>query len=84
MQAIETKYISPKYISPTNTKGSRIRATCEAKSIIVNWDYDLCIEQNHRQAAKKLTHVLGWNVELSSGCLKNGNYVHVLYGKDRK
>lgn len=77
MQAIQTKYLPV-----TNTKGSRIKATCAAKSIIVGWDYGLNVEENHTQAASILVSELGWNVELKSGQLKDGSFVHVLVNKE--
>ena len=78
MQAIETKYIAP-----TNHKGTRIRATCAAKTVIFNWNDELDVEANHVCAALKLVSpsYLNWlndNITLKTGCLKSGNYVHVL------
>lgn len=55
MQAIVTKYISP-----SNVKGSRVKAACQAKSIILNWDDALNADQNHCVAAKALATKLGW------------------------
>lgn len=57
-QAIVTKYIGP-----TNFKGSRIRAKCDAKSIIVNWDSSLGVSENHAKAALSLIHHLGWDTK---------------------
>jgi hypothetical protein len=78
-QAIETKYLPP-----TNTKGSRIRATCSAKSIIVNWDYEFDVIENHELAAAQLFNELGWNtkgVKLYGGALgKNRDYCFVMVG----
>lgn len=74
MQAIQTKYIGP-----TNTKGSRIKAECQAKSIIVEWDYSLDIDENHTIAAKKLCELLEWDCSMCSGQLKDGSFAHVLY-----
>ena len=74
MPAIQTKYLCP-----TNTRGSRIKAECQAKSIVVEWDYSLNIEDNHIAAAKKLCEKLGWNCSLASGQLKDGSFAHVLY-----
>ena len=48
MQAIQTRFMSP-----TNTRGSRIKATCPAKSIIVYWMDNLDVEENHRYAARQ-------------------------------
>lgn len=74
MQAIQTKYVCP-----TNTQGSRVRAVCQAKSIVVLWDNSLNIEDNHIRAAKKLCEKLGWNCSMCSGQLKDGSFAHVLY-----
>jgi hypothetical protein len=72
MQAIETKYLPV-----TNTRPSRIKASCDASSIIVAWDYSLDIEENHINAASKLCKKLEWNKTIISGCLPSGNYAHV-------
>lgn len=56
MQAIRTKYHGP-----TNTKGSRISAQCEAGRIYVSYDYALNIEDNHKAACDALVKKLGWN-----------------------
>lgn len=72
MQAIQTKYLCP-----TNFRGSRIKATCAAKSITVNWDYALNSEENHNVAAFQLVQALKWRGSLVSGTLKDGSYVHV-------
>lgn len=72
MQAIQTKYFSP-----TLHKGSRIKATCEAGSITVNWNYSSDTELNHVTAAFMLMAKLGWAGNLVTGQLKDGSYVHV-------
>ena len=48
-QAIETKYMGP-----TNTRGSRIKATAAAGSIMVPFDYQLNPDGNHKAAADAL------------------------------
>jgi len=55
MQAIRTRYVGP-----TNTRGSRITAKCEAGSVSVPYDDALNSEQNHRAACDKLRAKLGW------------------------
>jgi hypothetical protein len=55
MQAITTKFISP-----TNTRGSRYKATCEAGSLTVECDHSLNSEDNHKRAARLLIRKLGW------------------------
>jgi len=79
MQAITTKYICP-----TNTKCSRIKATAEGGSVTISWDYGLSQQGNHRAAAKALCAKLGWvaaadnrYTETIAGYLKDGQYVHV-------
>jgi len=72
-QAVETKYLGP-----TDTKGSRVKATAPAGSIIVSWDYALNTEDNHIAAAKALVAKYEWNYsELVTGSLNN-SYVHTL------
>lgn len=58
--------ITTKYIGPTNTKGSRIRATRADHStgdvtVTVPYDHALGIDDNHRFAAETLATKLGWS-----------------------
>lgn len=55
MQAITTKFIGP-----TNFRGSRIKAKCQAASITVSWDDALGTDDNHDKAAQALASKLGW------------------------
>jgi hypothetical protein len=74
MQAIETKYFGP-----TNVKGSRIKAECAAGSVTIGYDHAINLEENHIAAARHLIAKLGWDaLDLATGCLKSGNYCHVL------
>ena len=54
MQAITTKYIGP-----TNFRGSRIKASCEAGSITLPYDYSEN-DGGHYGAAVALIKKLGW------------------------
>ena len=72
MQAIQTKYICP-----TNFRGSRIKATCAAGSIMPEWNDALNSEENHKLAAETLRDKFKWKGELIGGSLKNGSYVWV-------
>lgn len=72
MQAIETKYHGP-----TNSTSSRISATCQAGRIMINYDSELSLEQNHIVAAVQLCVKLGWIYDFVTGTLKNENFVHV-------
>lgn len=56
MQAIETKFIGP-----TNYRGARVKARCQAGSITVSWDYGLDVDGNHDKAAMALVAKLGWD-----------------------
>lgn len=56
MQAIETKYLGP-----TNSRGSRVKATCEAGSITLSWDDALNPSDNHDAAARALILSLEWD-----------------------
>lgn len=83
MQAILTKVIPA-----TNTKGTRIKATCAAGSLTLDYHaYDGPggglgdQEQRHAWVARKLAEKLGWTGhrygELVTGCLPSGDYCHV-------
>lgn len=55
MQAIVTRYLGP-----TDTKGARVKAACEAGSLTVSWSYAIGTEENHDRAAHALAERLGW------------------------
>jgi hypothetical protein len=65
-QAIVTKYIGP-----SNTKGSRIKASAAAGSITVHYDDALNSENNHAAAAQALAAKLGWPGTWYMGGLPN-------------
>ena len=84
MQAIVTKYFGP-----TNTKGSRIKATCAAGSLTVSVDNRWDQTQNHAKAAAMLVAKLGWVPSQGryaekwfSAGLPNGDCVHVCGNND--
>ncbi len=85
MQAIQTKYICP-----TNFRGSRIRAKCEAMTIFLTWDDALNAEENHRLACNTLCARMDahnveryghkasqWTAPKIAGTLPDGSMVHV-------
>ena len=76
MQAILTKYLGP-----TNNKGSRIKASCDAGSINIPYPYEFDIADAHKFAARQLTEKLKWKSEcygeLITGQLPCGDYCHV-------
>lgn len=67
MQAIVTKFLGP-----TNYRGSRIRATCQARSTVIAWDYALGVDDNHRAAAMALVCIMGWGGLWVGGANPNG------------
>lgn len=69
MQAIKTQYFGA-----TNTKGARIKATCDAGSVTVPWDYACSVATNHYFAARELQNKLGWD---DYGPLAGGSLGHV-------
>ena len=56
--------IITKFISATNTRPSRIKATCWGGSITISYDYSG--DESHRLAAQKLIEKLGWSEDLSA------------------
>lgn len=73
MQAIETKYLPP-----TNTRGSRIKATsASGLSVTVPYPHELSGMECHWEAARALVAKLGWgDSEYVAGGTKGG-YVFV-------
>lgn len=55
LQAIKTKYLGP-----TNFRGSRVKAVCDAGARTFDWDDALNVDDNHKKAATKLAASLGW------------------------
>ena len=78
MQAIQTKYIGP-----SDSRGSRVKATADAGTITVSYDHALGIEGNHAAAAVALCRKLGWPGTLVGGGLKDNSYVFVFLNSDR-
>lgn len=84
MVAIQTKWIGP-----TDTKGSRIKAfTCNDHSITVGYASSLSSEEAHKGAAMALCNKMGWSKEnwfagLLGGGIKNG-YSFVIVTKNDK
>lgn len=55
MQAIETKFLGP-----TNTKGARIKASAQAGSVTIPFEYGPETDGAHDQALRALVAKLGW------------------------
>lgn len=67
-QAIVTKYLGP-----TDFRGSRVKASCQAGSMTVSWDDALGTDENHTTAAKALASKLGWHGTWHGGGLPDGS-----------
>lgn len=71
-QAIKTKYIGP-----SNTRGSRVKATAAAGSRTMAWDHRLNDCDNHTAAAKEYAQRMEWTGEWFGGMTEDGSYVFV-------
>ena len=56
MQAIRTRYFGP-----SNVRGSRIQAKCEARTIYVSYDHALNLGENHLAACRALRLAMDWD-----------------------
>lgn len=73
MQAIQTRYLGP-----TNYRGARVSAQCDAGRAVVPWNHALNVEQNHAAACAALVARLGWPGTWISGALPgSAGYAHV-------
>ncbi len=76
--------ITVKYIGPSNTKPSRLKATA-ANGHSVTVPYSLPDEtadwQGYNRAALALCEKLGWTGEMIAGAIDNGAYVYVFTDK---
>lgn len=72
-QAIVTKYIGP-----TNTRGSYIKASASAGNVTFAYDDSLSSNANHAAAAEKLATKFKWRGHWYSGGMPGGHgYVFV-------
>ena len=71
-QAIKTKYLPC-----TNHRPSRIKASCDAGSVCVGWDYGKGCGTNHTDAAYALMQKLDWQGTLVGGFFQ-GEYYFVI------
>jgi hypothetical protein len=71
--------ITVKYLDPTNHRGSRYKATAEAGSLTVPWDYAKNPKDNAYAAGMALAHMYGWDksCDFAVGALPGGGYVLV-------
>ena len=68
--------IKTKFIGPTNYRGARIKATCQAGSITIPYPYDLSSSDVHWAGAKALIEKLGlmWGDKFTVGSDNDGYY----------
>jgi hypothetical protein len=67
------KAITTRYIGPTNSRGSRIKAMAEGGlSITVPYDYGLSADGNHLAAAIALANKHGWGGHWVGGGMGTG------------
>lgn len=70
--------ITTRFVAPTNRRGARVKASADAGSIFVPWDYSLGASGNHIAAARALAHQLAWPGVWFGGTLPNQDSVFVL------
>jgi len=75
MQSIQIKYLPA-----TNTKGARLKATCEAGSFIESRDYQLEVKEQALALAFKLANQkLDWKVKtFSQGHFDGCDYFNII------
>jgi hypothetical protein len=69
--------LTTKTQAPTDTKGTRIKASSPAGSTIIAYDYALSAGNNHAAAAKALADKLEWDGEMVGGSIGDGVMVWV-------
>jgi hypothetical protein len=75
--------ILPKYLGPTNTRGSRVSAQAQAGRVTIGWDDALNSDENHRAAATALLAKQGWaDRSIVGGCLPSGDHCWVFLPKE--
>lgn len=73
MQAITTRFIPP-----TNTRGTRVAARCDAGRVVIAWDDAMDVPENHDRAARALLVKLGWRDAYLRGSSPDGRgYAYV-------
>ena len=68
--------IITRYLGPTDFRGARVKATAQAGSITVQWNYTLDVNENHSFAAQRLADKLEWlqnSSRLHGGALPSGD-----------
>ena len=68
--------IKTRFIGPTNHRGARIKATCQAGSVTIPYPYDLSSADVHWEGAKALIKKLNlqWGNQFTVGSDNDGYY----------
>lgn len=69
--------ITTRYHGPTNHRGARITASANGFRVTIPYDYS-GTDAAHIATARALADKLGWDGELVSGHLANGDVVHLI------
>lgn len=77
MKAIQTKYLCP-----TNTKGSRIKAWIDGFSVTVDQACHEDVEQASRTAVLQFLKKIEWKGSWCGGQLPNGDYAFICINWD--
>lgn len=76
--------IITKYLGPTETLGTRIKATSASGiSVTIYRDYAVDIEEDHARAAQALAEKLGWSGSWAPGELPDGRVAWIWCGSSR-
>lgn len=80
------KAIQVKYLSATNNRGARFKASTGEKgqTIIESYDHSLGHDKHALKLAYKLCERMGWNVLLNGGQFPDGTYVFTMIPRELK
>jgi hypothetical protein len=69
--------ITVKFLGPTNSRGSRLKATAQAGSVTLERDHALNVNADYARVALALCNRFGWTGDYCGGFLPNGDCVFV-------
>lgn len=79
-QGYARQAITTRSLGPTQHRGARVVARCDAGTMTVAWDDGLDVWGNHRDAALTLARKMGWGEAWIGGSTRDG-YAFVDAGK---
>jgi hypothetical protein len=74
--------ITTKYLSATNILGTRVKASAEAGSVTLPWNYELNVAENHAAVARALARKFHWDGHYVAGGY-HGGYHFVWCGRPK-